>query len=668
MRGTTWIGWLILPALMAAVSIAPAHAQTKKRDAPATTKSEPSGIRWRLENPFRFFKNPAFTQRHRKAFVELEASLKRPPTISEVERHLALQTAGRGWAEAMVTSAAQEFCWWRHDRACEGYAHPKSHRVLVSIPAVTGTCEWKRDGAPVAGLAAAPCTNEVAIDVPYPQGARISASSEGRTVGETEIKVRDVLIVSMGDSFASGEGNPDKPVRFTRGRVINYGPEPTTMEGWDLGGYPAREGAVTNQGTSDSKYGAGNAAWLHRGCHRSLYSQHVRLALHVAISDPTQQRAVTYIGVACTGARVPYGLFGAWSGVTNALNTEWEVTLPQFSGVSRAICATAPQPAATPYALETPEDDLRPGSPPGHILVCPRDQARPIDLVLLSVGGNDVGFGRLVARASLKNDAILDTGAAFVGAKPKLTVREATSLLPKLESNYRQVARAIREVLYVDNPKQVLLTAYPPMAFDEHGQPCRADAPGMDVTPLFGIEPAAAVGAESFVERSLLPVMSSAARAAGWTYVDEQRAAYKGHGVCAVGGEPGDPAGAHLAMPRRRGDKPLEELARGPMGFGEAGAAAGRSISAGTVSTVSPSWRWLPYEPDRWRPYMPRNRWFRTPNDAFLTVNLHEASAGNEINLTRFAAYSGAFHPTAQGHAATADAVFRRVAALRLLD
>jgi hypothetical protein len=65
---------------------------------------------------------------------------------------------------------------------------------------------------------------------------------------------------------------------------------------------------------------------------------------------------------------------------------------------------------------------------------------------------------------------------------------------------------------------------------------------------------------------------------------------------------------------------------------------------------------------------MPRNRWFRTPNDAFLTVNLHEASAGNEINLTRFAAYSGAFHPTAQGHAATADAVFRRVAALRLLD
>lgn len=669
MSWARWSGWLMAPIALALIAT-PVGAQAVRKDGVSPSSTVPATIAWRVENTFRFFKDPALTQRHRKVFVALQARLKRPPTISEVERELAMLTAGRGWADAMVDSAVQERCWWREEARCEGYALPKRHRVLVSAPQADGTCEWLRDGAAVPGLPPGPCTSEVGIDIPYPRGARITAMSQGRAMGQADIKVRDLLIVSMGDSFASGEGNPDKPVRFTRGRVINYGPEPTTLEGWGLAGYPARDGAATDQGTSEQRYVAGSAAWLHRGCHRSLYSQHVRLALHAAISDPTQQRAVTYIGLACTGARIPYGLFGTWSGVTSA-GKEWDVTLAQFSGISRAICATTARPVAAPFPLELSHDYVPPDAPPpGRVLVCPREDARAIDLVLLSIGGNDVGFSRLVAKASLKNDAILDAGAAaFVSVKPKLTVKEATELLPKLDANYRQVARAIREVLHVSEARRVILTAYPPLAFDEHGQPCRGNAPGMDITPLFGLEPEAAAGAERFVDTGLLPVMSSAARAAGWTYVDEQRAAYRTHGVCAVGGEPGDPAAHSLALPRRRGERPLEAMVRGPAGFGDAGAAiGGRSLSAGVVSTVAPTWRWLPYEPDRWRPYMPRARWFRTPNDAFMTVNLHEASAGNEINLTRFAAYSGAFHPTAQGHAATADAVFKRVSALRLLD
>lgn len=658
----------MLPALLV-LSNGPACAQDKKKDAASPAHAQNSTINWRLENTFRFFKNATHTQRHRKTFVELEERMKRAPTISEVERELALQTAGRGWAEAMVDSAAQERCWWRHDAKCDGYALPKGHRVLVSAPRLTGNCQWLRDGAAVAGLASSPCAAEVAIDIPYPRGARVAAVSQGGPSSEVDIKVRDLLIVSMGDSFASGEGNPDKPVRFTRGRVVNYGAEPTSMEGWSLAGYPAREGATTDQGTSEQRYASGSAGWLHRGCHRSLYSQHVRMALHVAISEPKQQRAVTYIGVACTGARIPYGLFGGWSGVTSA-GKDWDVSVPQVSAISRAICAGATQPAA-PFSLDLSHDYVPPDAgPPGHVQVCPRERARSIDLVLLSVGGNDVGFSRLVAKASLKDDAILDAGAAaFVSVKPKLTVKEATELLPKLDANYRQVARAIRDVLHVQDARRVVLTAYPPLAFDEHAQPCRSNSPGMDVTALFGIDAEAAARAERFVDTGLLPVMSSSARALGWTYVDEQRSAYRAHGVCAVGGEPGDPAGANLGLPRRRGERPLEAMVRGPSGFGDAGAAiGGRSLSAGVVSTVAPSWRWLPYEPDRWRPYMPRARWFRTPNDAFMTVNLHEASAGNEINLTRFAAYSGAFHPTAQGHAATADAVFKRVSALKLLD
>ena len=45
-----------------------------------------------------------------------------------------------------------------------------------------------------------------------------------------------------------------------------------------------------------------------------------------------------------------------------------------------------------------------------------------------------------------------------------------------------------------------------------------------------------------------------------------------------------------------------------------------------------------------------------------MTVNLHDANEGTAIlNLTKYSAYSGAFHPTAEGHAAIADAVMRHI-------
>ena len=62
-----------------------------------------------------------------------------------------------------------------------------------------------------------------------------------------------------------------------------------------------------------------------------------------------------------------------------------------------------------------------------------------------------------------------------------------------------------------------------------------------------------------------------------------------------------------------------------------------------------------------------RQRWFRTPNDAFLTGNFHVAGSVMQkvLKLQSFswfqvllaATYGGAFHPTAEGQAAMADAV-----------
>jgi hypothetical protein len=76
---------------------------------------------------------------------------------------------------------------------------------------------------------------------------------------------------------------------------------------------------------------------------------------------------------------------------------------------------------------------------------------------------------------------------------------------------------------------------------------------------------------------------------------------------------------------------------------------------------------WQPYNPADYKAYEVRERWFRTPNDAFMTANFHvSGSVFQKVlklqSLSWFqvmlaSTYGGAFHPTAEGHAAIADAV-----------
>ena len=68
---------------------------------------------------------------------------------------------------------------------------------------------------------------------------------------------------------------------------------------------------------------------------------------------------------------------------------------------------------------------------------------------------------------------------------------------------------------------------------------------------------------------------------------------------------------------------------------------------------------WEPYNPSEWRAYASRQRWFRTPNDAFMTGNFHvsqsllqkalKTQSLSWVQLLLASVYSGAFHPTAEG-------------------
>ncbi len=591
-------------------------------------------IEWRVENPFRFFNDPADTDIHRHTFLALSQEERASPVLA-AERAL----AGRhpeGWAATMF----KKTCWhWADNRhACADqadYLTPKSHVVLAFARGVDGagnTCTWQtapRGRGNGRGTSTKqPCSEPAALDIPFPAGADVTLEVDGGAVAETQIVVQDLLIAALGDSFGSGEGNPDMPVRFSRERAADYANPKKVV---DLVGYPARVGSWRQIGDKD--FIDENARWLDQACHRSLYSHQLRAALQLAIEDP--HRSVTYVGLACSGAEITTGLFLRYKG------NEWVPNPPalsQISALAEAQCAPGEAPD-----IDLPEayhmNEAIPELKGGLVLKrCDPEKARKIDLLLVSIGGNDVGFSRLVANAVLADASNLKRLGGWIGQVHGKV--EAERQLKALNERYKSLNRAVHSILHIpwSQSDRVVLTAYPGLALLDDGKSvCPDGKAGMDVLPDFMMSRIKA--AEStHVADQLHRIMRTSARAHGWSFVENHRAAFQGRGICAGFTESAFSIAEDLRLPRKVGDA------------------------------------WEPFNPADYQPYASRQRWFRTPNDAFLTANVHVAGSVMQKalkleSLSWFqvlvaSTYSGAFHPTAEGHAAIADSVVERARAI----
>lgn len=592
------------------------------------TSANPT-VHWRVENPFRLFSDPADTNRHRATYEALPPEQRGQPILN-AERYLASRHPD-GWAAAL----SGKICWdaktnrYRCPRELENYVQPRHHRVevwLEDLGELAGeACLWLT--APRArdrerGVAVShPCNEILVLEIPYPRGADITVELDGRSIARDRIVVQDILIVGLGDSFGSGEGNPDVPVRFSRQRSADYG---LSSEGVNLTGYPARVGDWQEIG--DEIFIKNNARWLDQACHRSLYSHQLRVALQLGIEDP--HRAVTFLGFACSGAEITAGLFLRYKG------NEWVEHPPdvsQISAVARAQCGERDVPLKDypeAYHIGGKITDLK-GSVRLH--KCEREFARKIDLILVSIGGNDIGFARLVANAVLRDQSTLkQLGGWFGQVYDKEDIEEP---LKNLDYRYKALHRAFHNILHVpwNESDRIILTAYPPLALQQDGRSlCPDGGIGMDVLPAFSLNSSRAKDGED-VSQKLFKVMEGHAKNRGWTFAKHHWKVFLSHSLC---------AGFQIANPTPANDLRL------------------------------PRWHsdgWHPYNPADYRPYMQRQRWFRTPNDAFMTANFHvtgslldsvlRADGLRWMQLLLAATYSGAFHPTAEGQAAIADSV-----------
>src|SRR6185312_13529966 len=217
----------LLAAVFGALPVQRAAAQTAPIAAPPApitpdaTSGAPDGamqISWEVRNRFRLF-------REERDF-KLHTDSARAGNILASEDVLEQQSDGRGWARNTVnrlcidlTGRVNEPC--TRDNVKESYLTPADHPVTVRLTGpvpVGATCAWTVDDGDGPQTSAFDCAEPVNLRVRYGRTTGVTAdvsSSDGSQRMFTEIAVRDIFIAGLGDSVASGEGNPDRPVALS---------------------------------------------------------------------------------------------------------------------------------------------------------------------------------------------------------------------------------------------------------------------------------------------------------------------------------------------------------------------------------------------------------------------------------------------------------------------
>ena len=383
----------------------------------------------------------------------------------------------------------------------------------------------------------APCADEVKLRV---RQGRVTVASVDMVLLDgtaqrivSEIRVRDVLIAGLGDSVAAGEGNPDRAVRLSD-------------EGFcfrSFGGVeyyrPGRAGFSGNKACSmfpgedpgTSAWARQSARWMSGPCHRSLYGYQMRTALALAVENP--HLAVTFIPLGCSGATITIGF---------------------LDGQRARECPSPGSGAACPGTVRGQLAELR-----EIIATAKRHRAdRNLDLVLLTIGANDIHFSGLIANVIV--EAVTERGMLHRGGA-MASVEDAQKVLDReLPGNFAKLRAALKP-LVGGNLERVVFVSYGNPALAAPDTPCPGGRDGFDVHPAFGADTERLRSTVDFVSRRFLPGIRALARCEDgktcrdpsterMTFVDDHQPAFASHGVCARSDD--DPAVRSAMLFQRR--------------------------------------------------------------------------------------------------------------------
>ena len=362
----------------------------------------------------------------------------KPEQIFDVRRTIVLN---------LSNASDDEMCLWSINRSKEILK-----RCKPQIEYGTNKCEIQD-----------PCFQGL-IDQSYDISVTVQGSSLDAV--KQRISIEDTLIVAIGDSHSAGEGNPHRRRDFWRGE---------------------------------------KASWWDARCHRSLLSGPALSAAFIARQNPGQ--SVTFLHYGCSGASINNGIVRPWRGLE--ASDQW---MKRYSRSSKRgpFDNTIPADQHSPCisyksgqrqfldancSNTTDETSNLPDILPSQIDMAKRDLTfkgvfREPDILMVSAGGNDIGFGDFVlaiaATAFRTPEGIRVTSEQdqrkFIGIDESDWQKYSGSALPAkcaayveegkvnsvmkaacvrihamLEPNYDILAKRIENDL---KPKHVLVTGY----------------------------------------------------------------------------------------------------------------------------------------------------------------------------------------------------------------
>ncbi|MCB9753103.1 MAG: cadherin-like domain-containing protein [Myxococcales bacterium] len=377
------------------------------------------------------------------------------------------------------------------------YVHPKSFNILVSGCVDEQDWELTQAGKPTKrtykwtseGRSFVERRCERALSFPAQGSYKVELRVDGKSFTQS-VRVRDILIVALGDSMSSGEGAPDV---------------------YQFLGTPHRP-----------------ASWVDRQCHRSKHAPAAQAAMAIEKMDP--QTSVTFISFACSGA---------------SLDTNSRLSTSMWNGYTGDAAPMSGSGVLGPYAgIESPLGDAkmdiveyREGGGFG-VRLSQVDQLktalegkRRADVIVMSAGINDANFAAMMHTCALYSDC------------PEERVGSAASKMPlkkrfawdaqRVTDMYRRLGKELDPLA-----KRVLVLQYPNAFTGDNKQTC--DETLEDVALAFmpqplrlGITAYEANWIQKLAGPTLHNAIAQGVSAAGFEFIQGPWDAFRGHGYCA---------------------------------------------------------------------------------------------------------------------------------------
>lgn len=343
----------------------------------------------------------------------------------------------------------------RGDDAPDGPVHPlgqhRQKEIPQRVPDNVVAWRWRlerSDGTVVqrvrnrANIGPEAC--QAKLTAPEPGRYRVHLTLEltdGEQTASRSFRIRDRLVVSIGDSYASGQGNPDQPDRH-------------------------------------------NPVWVEPKAYRSF-----RTGPALAAKDwenRVEGDLVTFLTFATSGAEINKGLLHPQHGRRSRL------------GLGR--------PFENPYL------DRRGWQTVGQLEEAKRTVGdRSIDALILSIGGNDIGF----------SDGLI--GLALGTTDIDELKKDVMDEIDGLEEKYAVLAAKIDKL----DPEHVFITEYPTAHFDKKDD----GTVGRGCGVFLQVSKSTAKEIKQLAIK-LNQEVKKAARKHKWTFVDGIDEGFHGHGYC----------------------------------------------------------------------------------------------------------------------------------------